>query len=144
MSEKTREHLDVFWELVDELLNAMLFVLVGLEVLIVAVSGEYVLAGLLAIVAMVCSRFVSVSGIVCALKPFRSFSPHAIKIVSWGGLRGGISIALALSLPNSSHSELLIVCTYIAVLFSVLVQGTTLPALLSYSNRAITSHDGGA
>ncbi len=133
MSEKTREHLDVFWELVDELLNAVLFVLVGLEVLIVSVSGAYIAAGLVAIVAMVISRFVGVSSTVFALKPFRSFSPHVIKILSWGGLRGGISVALALSLPKSPESDLLLVCTYIAVLFSVLIQGTTLPALLRYA-----------
>jgi CPA1 family monovalent cation:H+ antiporter len=130
MSEHTREHLDSFWELLDELLNVVLFVLVGLEIVTLSLSGQYIAAGLCAVLAMVVSRLVTVGSIVSLLRPFAEFSPHAVKILTWGGLRGGISIALALSLPEVESRELLIVCTYCAVLFSVLVQGSTLPRLL--------------
>ncbi len=130
MSEKTREHIDTFWELVDELLNVILFVFVGLEILTLSVTGHFLAAGACAVIAMVVSRFVTVGGIVSVLRPFSDFSPHAVKILVWGGLRGGISVALALSLPAVESRELLVVCTYCAVLFSVLVQGSTLPRLL--------------
>jgi CPA1 family monovalent cation:H+ antiporter len=135
MSEHTREHLDIFWELVDELLNAVLFVLIGLELLVLSLSQQFLAAGILAIVAMLCSRFLTVSATVACLKPFRAFSPHVIKILTWGGLRGGISVALALSLPPGEKRDLLLVCTYITVLFSVLVQGGSLPRLLRYANK---------
>lgn len=138
MSERTREHLDIFWELVDELLNAALFVLIGLELLVLSLSQQFVVVGVLAVIAMLCSRFLTVGLTVLSLKPFRSFSPHVIKILTWGGLRGGISVALALSLPPGEKREFLLVCTYVAVLFSVLVQGGTLPVLLRYAKKATT------
>jgi len=130
MSHHTREHLDTFWELIDELLNVVLFVLVGLEVLILSLSGQQILAGLIAICAMLVSRFISVGSTITVMRRFRGFSPHVVKILTWGGLRGGISVALALSLPDGEMRDLLVVCTYVAVLFSVLVQGVTLPGLL--------------
>ncbi len=135
MSHDTREHLDTFWELVDELLNVVLFVLVGLEVLILNLSGQQLLAGLVAVCAMLISRFISVGSTITIMRQFRDFSPHVVKILTWGGLRGGISVALALSLPDSETRDLLVVCTYVAVLFSVLVQGVTLPALLRYATK---------
>ena len=138
MSHSTREHLSVFWELIDELLNAVLFVLVGLEVLTLTMKGSYIVAGGLATVAMLISRAFSVWGTVVLLRPFRHFSPHVVKILTWGGLRGGISVALALSLPAGETRDLLVVCTYTAVLFSVLVQGGTLPALLRYARSTNT------
>jgi CPA1 family monovalent cation:H+ antiporter len=135
MSHHTREHLDTFWELVDELLNVVLFVLVGLEVLILNLSGQQILAGLVAVCAMLISRFISVGSTITIMRQFRDFSPHVVKILTWGGLRGGISVALALSLPDSETRDLLVVCTYVAVLFSVLVQGVTLPSLLRYATK---------
>lgn len=95
MSDKTREHLDTFWELVDEILNAVLFVLIGMEVLVLAVRQEYLLAGLLAIPITLLARLVSVGVPVGIMRRYRSFSPMVVTILTWGGLRGGISVALA-------------------------------------------------
>jgi len=107
MSDKTREHLDTFWELVDELLNAVLFVLIGLEVLVLSFEMSYLLAGALAIPAALLARFLSVGTVVTALQKVtgREFTPHAIKVMTWGGLRGGISVALALSLQEEIHAQ---------------------------------------
>jgi CPA1 family monovalent cation:H+ antiporter len=135
MSERTLEHLDTFWELVDELLNAVLFVLIGLKIITLSIDEHYVLAGILGIVAVLASRFVSVWIPITIMKRFRSFSPHVTKILAWGGLKGGISVALALALPVGEHHDLLVISTYIVVLFSVLIQGSTLPYLLSYAKR---------
>jgi CPA1 family monovalent cation:H+ antiporter len=133
MSYKTREHLDMFWELVDELLNVLLFVLVGLEIVTLNIAGEYVIAGILAVCAMLVSRFVSVGLVVKGLASARQVGPHLVKVLTWGGLRGAISVALALSLPEGEWRNLLVVCTYLVVLFSVLVQGVTLPRLLRFA-----------
>lgn len=126
MSESTREHLDSFWELVDEILNAVLFVLIGLEVLVLSFRGEYLLAGLVAIPLVLLARFISVGLPVTILQRWREFTPGAIRIMTWGGLRGGISVALALSLPAGSQRDLLLTMTYIVVIFSILVQGATI------------------
>ncbi|XAL99770.1 sodium:proton antiporter [Phycisphaeraceae bacterium D3-23] len=139
MSDKTREHLDTFWELVDELLNAVLFVLIGLEVLVLAFDGKYLLAGALAVPAALLARFISVGGVLSLLKTRRDFTPHAIKVITWGGLRGGISIAMALALKDGlshgSESEgeagnALLTMTYVIVAFSILVGGLTVGPLL--------------
>jgi CPA1 family monovalent cation:H+ antiporter len=126
MSEKTRQHLDIFWELVDEVLNALLFVLIGLEVLVLTFTHQYLLAGLLIIPAVLFSRFVAVGTHVTMLRPFREFSPGAIRILTWGGLRGGISVAMALSLPLSPERDVIVALTYAVVVFSILVQGLTI------------------
>ena len=133
MSEKTREHLDTFWELVDEVLNAVLFVLIGLEVLTLVYNREYLLAGLLAIPIVLLARFVTVGIPITIMRRFRNFSPRAIEILTWGGLRGGISVALALSLPASDVRDALIVVTYVVVVFSILVQGLTIGPLIRAS-----------
>ncbi len=126
MSEKTREHLDTFWELIDEILNAVLFVLIGLEMLILDFSAGYVIAGLLAIPLVLVSRFISVGLPVSLLRLKREYSAHVVKILVWGGLRGGISVALALSLPSGETREVFLAMTYIIVVFSILVQGLTI------------------
>lgn len=126
MSEKTRTNLDMFWELVDEILNAVLFVLIGLEVLVLTFTREYMTAAILAIPIVVLVRFISVGVPVSLLRFFRSFSPHVVKILTWSGLRGGISIALALSLPASPHRDVILMVTYGVVVFSILVQGLTI------------------
>ena len=139
MSDKTREHLDTFWELVDELLNAVLFVLIGLEVLVLSLDGQYLLAGALAVPAALLARFMSVGGVVLTLRRFRGFSPHAVKVITWGGLRGGISIAMALSLKDAlsggneadaAAGNALLTMAYVVVAFSILVGGLTVGPLL--------------
>jgi len=130
MSDSTIEHLDTFWELVDEILNAVLFVLIGLEVLVIALIGQLLLAGLLAIPLVLAARLVSVGFPIGVMRRFRSFSPGVVSILTWGGLRGGISVALALSLPLGSYRDTLVTVTYVVVVFSILVQGLTLGMLV--------------
>ncbi len=136
MSETTREYLDTFWELIDELLNAVLFVLIGLEVLALTFKSEYLEAGLIAIPLVLFARFVSVSLPVQVFRLFQEFTERATLILTWGGLRGGISVAMALSLPPSSYRDVLITMTYIVVVFSILVQGLTIERLVRASSRA--------
>ena len=125
MSETTVQHLDSFWELSDEFLNSVLFVMIGIEVLILDLGPGFLMAGLLAIPLVLAVRFVSVGLPVQFLKPFRNFSSHAVKILTWSGLRGGISVALALSLPPGETRNLLVAVTYVVVTFSIVVQGLT-------------------
>lgn len=131
MSDQTREHLDTFWELIDEVLNAVLFVLIGLEVMVIAFSHKIILAGILAIVIVLAARFVSVSIPILFLKRYRTFSPNVIKILTWGGLRGGISVALALSLPAGEPRQLILAITYCVVVFSILFQGMTIGRIVA-------------
>jgi len=131
MSEKTREHLDSFWELMDEILNAVLFLLIGLEVLILTTKGSYLIAGLAMIPIVLLARFISVGLPVTFMRRIRDFSPDAVKIMTWGGLRGGISVALALSIPSGPEREVLLTVTYIIVVFSILVQGLTIGRLVA-------------
>lgn len=131
MSDKTRERLDDFWELIDEILNAVLFLLIGVEILILSLKGEYLLAGLIAIPVVLLVRFISVGLPVTLMKYRRDFTPHVIKLMTWGGLRGGISVALALSLPKDVLARApILTVTYCVVIFSILVQGTTIKKLL--------------
>ncbi len=129
MSEKTCEHLDSFWELVDEILNAVLFVLIGLEILVLQFNVSYLLAGLAAIPLVLAARWVSVGIPISLLKLRREFSPNVVKIMTWGGLRGGISVALALSLPSGPERDVILAVTYTVVIFSILVQGLTIKRL---------------
>jgi len=135
MSDTTREYLDTFWELIDELLNAILFVLIGLEVLALSFKSEYLIAGLFAIPLVLFARFVSVSLPVQVFRLFQEFTERATLILTWGGLRGGISVAMALSLPPSSFRDVIITMTYIVVVFSILVQGLTIGRILLPPSR---------
>jgi monovalent cation:H+ antiporter, CPA1 family len=126
MPERTREHLDTFWVLMDEILNAVLFVLIGLEMLVLVFREQYLAAGLIAIPIVLLARFITVGLPITLMRRFRNFSPNAVKIITWGGLRGGFSIALALSLPAGGVRSTLVAITYIVVVFSILVQGLTI------------------
>lgn len=130
MSDKTRDHLDNFWELIDEILNAMLFVLIGLEVLVLTFNTQYLWAGVIMIPVVLLIRFISVGIPVSLLKLRQSFTPKIVRILTWGGLRGGISIALVLTLPEGENREALLVITYVIVVFSILVQGMTVGKLI--------------
>ena len=130
MSEQTRIRLDTFWELVDEILNAVLFVLIGLEVLVLSFTVGHFLAALAVIPMVLLARWVSVGVPITVMKRFRRFSPNVIRIMTWGGLRGGISVALALSLPVSETREVILSMTYAVVLFSIVVQGLTIGRLV--------------
>lgn len=136
MSDTTRKNLDTFWELVDEILNALLFVLIGLEVLVISLRGDYLAAGAAAIFITLLARFVSVGTPMAILKKWRHAAPWATRIMVWGGLRGGISVALALSLPSGPTRELLLTMTYIVVLFSIIVQGLTVKPLVRAAMRS--------
>lgn len=126
MSDTTIERLDVFWELIDELINAVLFVLIGLELMVLSFSGTSLAFGFAAIPAVLLARFVSVGLPIAMLQRFREFSPRALRILWWGGLRGGVSVALALQIPASPQRDILLVATYCVVVFSILVQGLTI------------------
>lgn len=137
MSAKTCEHLDTFWELVDEILNAVLFVLIGLEVLVLTFTGQFLLAGLLMIPCVLLARWVAVGVPTQLLGRWQELHPHATAMLTWGGLRGGISVALALSIPAVLRDgspvperEPLLAVSYIIVVFSVVVQGLTIGALV--------------
>ena len=130
MSEITREHLDTFWELIDEILNAVLFVLIGLEILVITFESRFLVAGGLAIVIVLIARFISVGIPIFFIRKLRALTPGVTKILTWGGLRGGISVALALSLPASAERETILTITYCVVVFSILVQGLTIGKLI--------------
>ena len=131
MTETTRHHLDIFWELVDEILNAVLFVLIGLEVLVVVYTKVHLIASIIAIPIVLLARFVSVGLPLGLLRRIQDFSTNAVTILTWGGLRGGVSVALALSLPAGAQRNLIVPITYAVVAFSIIVQGLTIGKLLA-------------
>lgn len=132
MSDTTRRYLDNFWELLDDILNAVLFILVGLEVVAVQLDWDYALAGILAIPIVLMGRVISIAipGATFHAVGLIPFRRNMVLALGWGGLRGGISIALALSLPQSPERDLLVAAAYIVVTFSVLVQGLTFGKLV--------------
>lgn len=123
---ETRSSLDIYWELVDQILNAILFVLIGLEVLVLTFTAEYVLISLLVIPIVLFARFVSIGGPGLFLPRAQRFSPGAVRILTWGGLRGGVSVALALSIPLGEERGVILAVTYAVVVFSLVVQGLTM------------------
>jgi monovalent cation:H+ antiporter, CPA1 family len=130
MSEVTHDHLNKFWELIDEVLNAVLFLLIGLEVLALTFSLSTLTAAALAIPLTLVARLISVSLPISVLGLRRSFTKGVIPILTWGGLRGGISVALVLSLPDTPWKETLITVCYVIVVFSIIVQGLTISPLI--------------
>lgn len=135
MSATTIGHLDTFWELIDENLNAVLFVLIGLEVLSLTLTGKYLLVGLAAIPIVLLARLVSVVAPLAVFGRRGRFGPATRRVLTWGGLRGGISVALALSIPAHTHEqpvperEVLVALTYVVVVFFILIQGLTVGPL---------------
>lgn len=126
MSVVTRDYIDKFWEMIDEVLNAILFLLIGFEMLIVPFTFNVFWLGCITIGIVLLARFISVAIPISFLRYKTVFEKNVIPILTWGGLRGGISVALALSLPNSMFGEVFVAITYIVVLFSIIVQGLTI------------------
>lgn len=125
MSATTKARLDEFWELVDEFMNAALFVLIGVEVVIVDFTGSYLAAGVIAFVLVLLARWISVGIPLFALRRVRPSDPGTLTILTWAGLRGGISVALALSLPPSPYRAPILTATYVVVCLSIVGQGLT-------------------
>ncbi len=130
MSEETRSYLFQFWEVLDELLNSVLFLLIGLEVLVITIKPSLVGLAVLTIPLVLAARFVAVSVPIVLLSLRETFTRGSIPVLTWGGVRGGISVALALSLPMVPEKEPIIVATYLVVIFSVIVQGLTIGPLV--------------
>ncbi len=130
MSEITEMYVDKFWELIDVLLNTVLFVMIGMELLVVSFQLDYVIAGIIAIFIVLLSRYLSIKPLLAYFERKIKFIPKTDFIMTWGGLRGGISIALALTLPEEMHRDLFLVMTYMIVVFSILVQGLSLGSLV--------------
>jgi CPA1 family monovalent cation:H+ antiporter len=126
MSDTTRHHVDLFWELLDEILNAVLFVLLGLEIVLIVFDGQTLAAAAMSIMIALLARLLAVGVPVAALPRVFRLPAGAWKVLTWGGLRGGISVALVLSLPAGPQRELLLALTYAVVVFSILVQGLTI------------------
>ncbi len=131
MGEQTRQHVFQFWELTDEILNSVLFLLIGLEVLVIAFSPEHTSLALIAIPVVLLARLIAVAIPIGLLRLRTEFEAGAVRILTWAGLRGGISVALALSLPNSEYKPIILTMTYAVVVFSILVQGLTVERLVN-------------
>lgn len=130
VSSATGDYVFKFWKLMEESFNAMLFVLIGLEMLIIPWRTDYFAAGFFAFNIVLFSRWLSVYIPIKAMGTYRSFEKNTVAILAWGGLRGGIPIALSLSLPDFHGKEVIVTMTYIVVVCSVLYQGLTVPRLL--------------
>lgn len=130
MSKDTLQRLNAFWELVDGVLNAVLFVFIGLEFLSLNYTSDITLAGLGAIIITIAARWISVIIPVGYMTIFRKYNPNVILIMTWGGLRGGISIALALTVPYGPTRDFIVAITYAVVLFSIMIQGLTMGKLV--------------
>ena len=128
MSERTRRHLTSFWSLVDEILNSVLFLLIGLEIVAIATDPGHLSVGLISIVLVLAARAIAVGVPFLLITPFAPFTRGSYPILVWGGLRGGISIALALTLPAGPDKVTILTATYVIVVFSVIVQGASIGA----------------
>ncbi len=125
MSEHTRQYLFGFWEMIDEILNSVLFLLIGLEILVLGLVPEYALIGAVAIPLVLLARLCAVYVPMKVIGTFKNFTKGAVPVLTWGGVRGGISVALALSLPDNEYKPLILTATYCVVVFSIIVQGLT-------------------
>ena len=141
MSEITHKQLFSFWELIDEFLNAVLFVLMGIQILVISFSLNYLLMGIILIPLILCIRFIGVSFPILVMGDSANLVNGASKVMTWCGLRGGISIALALSISNIPEKPLIVAITYIVVAFSILVQGLSSKKLVDYILKAEINAD---
>lgn len=123
---ETQDYLVKFWELIDEIMNAVLFLFIGFELLLIKDLNDYLFAGAICIMIVLFARIVSIFIPSKIMSRRNRFSPTTMKVLVWGGLRGGVSIALALSIPNNEHSNAIISITYCVVVFSIVVQGLTI------------------
>lgn len=130
MSEKTKEHVDNFWNLMDEILNGVLFILMGLEIILINIDFESIVLSIIAIVVVIFARYLSVIASMSLFWKKYSFNYKTPILMTWGGLRGGISIALALSLPDSEYKNIILSITFASVIFSIVFQGMTLGLLI--------------
>ena len=130
MSETTRDHVHKFWSLLDEIMNSALFLLIGFEVFALSISGNVVALMIIIIPVALAARFISVGTPLMLLSLRKDFTKGAIPVLTWGGLRGGISVALALSLPESDFKSTILAATYAVVIFSIVVQGLTVKAVV--------------
>ncbi|MDQ1160186.1 CPA1 family monovalent cation:H+ antiporter [Chryseobacterium sp. SORGH_AS 447] len=135
MKSITQDYLIKFWELIDEILNAVLFLFIGFELLMIKDLSHFVLPGLVAIVIVLLARVISIWGPTKFMK--RTFSPQTVKVLVWGGIRGGVSIALAMSVPKNEYSEIILSITYCVVVFSIIVQGLTIAKVANPNKIAI-------
>jgi NhaP-type Na+/H+ and K+/H+ antiporters len=135
MSKITESYVDKFWELIDILLNTILFVLIGMELLVLTFELNYLIAGLITIPIVLACRYISLLIPVNIFKRKLDFVPNTNLIMTWGGLRGGISIALALGLTQEMHRDLFLVITYVVVVFSIIVQGLSVGKLVKKLQR---------
>jgi monovalent cation:H+ antiporter, CPA1 family len=135
MGSITQEYLDKFWEIIDEILNAVLFLLIGIEVFALALDFGLIRVGVLSIGLSLLARLVGVTVPVVLLRPVRPQERDVIPIMTWGGLKGGISVALALSLPSSEWKPTILAATYFVVVFSIIVQGLTVARLARWLKR---------
>ena len=132
MSDKTRDHVQKFWSLLDEIMNSALFLLIGFEVFALSISGNVMVLMIIAVPLTLTARFISVATPLTALSLRRDFTKGAIPVLTWGGLRGGISVALALSLPESTIKDAILAVTYGVVIFSIVVQGLTVKFVVKH------------
>lgn len=130
MSDKTAEHLFSFWHLIDEILNSVLFLLIGLEILIIVFEPAFAWMAIPTIMLVLFARLAAVSMPIICLSRFQVFTSGSIPVLTWGGLRGGISVALVLSLPDNENKPLLLTATFAVVLFSVIIQGLTVKKVI--------------
>ena len=135
MSAETRDYVDAFWKLIDEILNAVLFLMIGFEVFAVTFDFDVLITGVLSIGLALLARFAAVSIPVFLLQRRQEFSNGIVPIMTWGGLKGGISVALALSLPDSEWKPMILAATYVVVIFSIIVQGLTIAPLAKRLGR---------
>ncbi|WP_022826035.1 cation:proton antiporter [Hymenobacter norwichensis] len=141
MSDETRDYLDKFWELLDEVLNAVLFVLIGLEMLVLHITRTTLIIGVITIAVVLVGRLISIAIPLGMLRRWYHFDRPTLRILTWGGLRGGISVALALSLPETMPRDLIVGITYIVVIFSIIVQGLTLGPLVKRLGLSMPASD---